>query len=41
MEARLPRHVAQEFEVQAGGSEIGHGHDSSTQVGTLVPEKIK
>jgi hypothetical protein len=33
MEARLPGRVAQEFEVQAGGSELGRGRDGGTQAG--------
>jgi hypothetical protein len=41
VEARLPRHVVQEFEVQAGRSGLGRGRDGSTQVGNLVSEKKK
>ena len=31
MEVRFPRHVAQEFEVQDGSSELGRGGDGGTQ----------
>ena len=41
VEARLPRRVAQEFEVQARRSELGRGSDGSTPVGNPVSEKKK
>jgi hypothetical protein len=39
--ARLPRRVAQEFEVQAGRSELGHGRDDSTQAGIRCVKRRK
>jgi hypothetical protein len=33
VEVRIPGRVAQEFEVQAKGSELGQGHDGSIRVG--------
>jgi hypothetical protein len=41
VEARLPRHVAQGFEVQARRSQLERGRNGSTQAGNPVSEKRK